>query len=198
MLRSAAFASSVVASTATVLPLSNPAAASRCCTHVKTARWLSRSMARRVRESSNDQAAARPPAAAESCVPPTSRSRARQSHVPSRSLQSSRPAATGSNDRARGSAVPSPVRRTWRTGLRQTDRSRRRPAAHSAAYRRGAPATLAAPQSRPTTTLAHSVGFPSPSATLYYCQSILAILRFVTDFHHGLLGIATRRSRVGR
>ena len=59
--------------------------------------------------------------------------------------------------------------------------------AHSAAYRRDAPATLAAPQSRPTTTLAHSVGFPSPSATLYYCQSILATLQIVTDFHHGLL-----------
>ena len=27
-----------------------PAAPSRCCTHVKTARWLSRSMTRRVRE----------------------------------------------------------------------------------------------------------------------------------------------------
>jgi hypothetical protein len=25
---------------------------------------------------------------------------------------------------------------------------------------------------------------------LYYCQSILAILRFVNDFHHGLLGNA--------
>jgi hypothetical protein len=50
MLRIAAFASSVVASTATVLPLSKPAATSRCCTQVKTARWLSRSMARRVRE----------------------------------------------------------------------------------------------------------------------------------------------------
>jgi hypothetical protein len=48
---------------------------------------------------------------------------------------------------------------------------------------------IAAPQSRPTTTLAHSVGFPSPSATLYYCQSILASLRSVTDFHHGLLGL---------
>ena len=34
MLRIAAFASSVVASTATVLPLSKPAAPSRCCTHV--------------------------------------------------------------------------------------------------------------------------------------------------------------------
>ena len=40
----------------------------------------------------------------------------------------------------------------------------------------------------PTTTLAHSVGFPSPCATLYYSQSILAIDRIVTDFHHGLLG----------
>jgi hypothetical protein len=50
MLRIAAFASSVVASMATVFPLSNPASTSRCCTHVKTARWLSRSMARRVRE----------------------------------------------------------------------------------------------------------------------------------------------------
>jgi hypothetical protein len=28
------------------------------------------------------------------------------------------------------------------------------------------------------------------SATLYYCQSILAILRIVTDFHHGLLSLA--------
>src|SRR5208282_5037906 len=87
-------------------------------------------------------------------------------------------------------ADPSPVRRTWRAGLRRTDRSYRRPAAHSAACRTDAPATLAAPQSRPTTMLAHSVGFPSPSATLYYCQSILAILRSVTDFHHGLLRTA--------
>src|SRR6266850_1532278 len=37
MLRMAAFASSMVPSTATVLPLSNPAATSRCCTQVKTA-----------------------------------------------------------------------------------------------------------------------------------------------------------------
>src|ERR1039457_6764485 len=61
---------------------------------------------------------------------------------------------------------PKPARRTWRTCLRQTDRSRRRPAAHSAACRTDAPATLAAPRSRPTTTLAHSVGFPSPCATV--------------------------------
>jgi hypothetical protein len=39
----------------------------------------------------------------------------------------------------------------------------------------------------PTTTLAHSVGFPSPCATLYYSQSILPIHPIVSDFHHGLL-----------
>jgi hypothetical protein len=44
----------------------------------------------------------------------------------------------------------------------------------------------------PTTTLAHSVGFPSPCATLYYSQSILPIHPIVSDFHHGLLGGATR------
>ena len=37
--------------------------------------------------------------------------------------------------------------------------------AHSTAYRTDAPATLAAPPAPPTTMLAHSVGFPSPSAT---------------------------------
>jgi hypothetical protein len=41
----------------------------------------------------------------------------------------------------------------------------------------------------PTTTLAHSVGFPSPCATLYYSQSILPIHPIVSDFHHGLLSI---------
>src|ERR1019366_7923677 len=138
-------------------------------------------------KSSNDPGAAPPPAAAENCAPPTSRSRARQSRVPSRSLQSSRPAATGSTARARGSAVPSPARRTWRTDLPQTDRSRRRPAAHSAACRTDAPAISAALRSRPTSTLAHSVGFPSPCATVYCSQSMLAILPIVTDFHHGLL-----------
>src|ERR1700722_20443315 len=81
-------------------------------------------------------------------------------------LQSNQPAATGSTDPAPGSAVPSPARRTWRTGLRRTDRSCRRPATHSAAYRTDAPAILATPRSPPTTTLAHSVGFPPPSATL--------------------------------
>jgi hypothetical protein len=40
----------MVASTVTVLPLSKPAATSRCGTHLKTARWRSRSMTRRVRE----------------------------------------------------------------------------------------------------------------------------------------------------
>ena len=39
-------------------------------------------------------------------------------------------------------------------------------AAHSAACRTDAPATSAAPRSRPTTTLAHSVGFPLPCATV--------------------------------
>src|ERR1700692_3314126 len=140
-------------------------------------------------KSSEDPAAARPPAAAEKRVPPTSRWRAKRSRVPSRTLQSSQPAAIGSTDPVRGSAVPSPARKTWRTGLRQIDRSCRRPATHSAAYRTDAPAILAVPPSPPTTTLAHSVGFPSPCATLYYCQSILAILRFVIDFHHGLLGV---------
>ena len=50
MLRIAAFASSVVASIAIVFPLSNPASTSRTCTHVKTARCVSRSIRRRVRE----------------------------------------------------------------------------------------------------------------------------------------------------
>src|SRR3972149_1013656 len=49
MLRIAAFASSVVASMATVLPLSNPASTSRSWTHVNTARWVSRSITRRCR-----------------------------------------------------------------------------------------------------------------------------------------------------
>jgi hypothetical protein len=50
MLRMAAFASSVVASIATVRPWSNPAVTRRSCTHVKTARWVSTSINRRVRE----------------------------------------------------------------------------------------------------------------------------------------------------
>ena len=40
----------VVASIATVFPLSNPASTSRCCTHVKMARCVSTSIRRRVRE----------------------------------------------------------------------------------------------------------------------------------------------------
>ena len=49
MLRIAAFASSVVASIAMVLPFRRPASTSRCCTHVKTVRCVSRSIKRRVR-----------------------------------------------------------------------------------------------------------------------------------------------------
>jgi hypothetical protein len=45
-----ALASSVVASMATVRPFSSPAATRRSCTHVKTARWVSTSISRRVRE----------------------------------------------------------------------------------------------------------------------------------------------------
>jgi hypothetical protein len=50
MLRNAALASSIVASMPIVVPLTNPASASRCKTHVKTARCVSRSIRRRVRE----------------------------------------------------------------------------------------------------------------------------------------------------
>src|SRR3984893_6811826 len=50
MLRIAALASSVVASIATVFPLSNPASTRRCCTQVNTTRCVSRSISRRVRE----------------------------------------------------------------------------------------------------------------------------------------------------
>jgi hypothetical protein len=32
---------------------------------------------------------------------------------------------------------------------------------------------------------------------LYYCQSILAILRFVTDFHRGLIGQLALAQKVG-
>src|ERR1700691_4650807 len=98
-----------------------------------------------------------------------------RSRGPTRSLSTSRPAATGNTPLARGSAVPTPAHRIWRTGLRQTDRNQRRRAAHSAAYRTDALAILSASPSPPTTTLAHSVGFPSPCNTLLYCQSILAI-----------------------
>ena len=48
--RSAAFASSVVASMPTVLPLTRPASASRCSSQVKTDSCVSRSINRRVRE----------------------------------------------------------------------------------------------------------------------------------------------------
>jgi hypothetical protein len=70
--------------------------------------------------------------------------------------------------RARGSAAPSPVRRTWRTGLRQADRSRWRLAAHSAAYRRDARAILAAPPTppqRPLLTLSSSHRHPPHCST---------------------------------
>jgi hypothetical protein len=50
MLRSAAFAFNVVASMPIVLPLTNPASASRCRIHVNTASWVSMSIKRRVRE----------------------------------------------------------------------------------------------------------------------------------------------------
>ncbi len=50
MLRSAAFASSVVASMPTVSPFSKPASATRCNTHVKTASCVPTSIRRRVRE----------------------------------------------------------------------------------------------------------------------------------------------------
>ena len=46
----AAFASSVVESIPIVLPLTRSAVASTCRIHVNTARWLSRSIRRRVRE----------------------------------------------------------------------------------------------------------------------------------------------------
>src|SRR4051812_40510768 len=50
MLRNAALASSVVASMPIVVPLTSPASANCCRTQVKTARWVSRSISRRVRE----------------------------------------------------------------------------------------------------------------------------------------------------
>jgi hypothetical protein len=50
MLRSAAFASRVVASMPTVLPLTNPASAYRCSIQVNTASCVSRSIKRRVHE----------------------------------------------------------------------------------------------------------------------------------------------------
>jgi hypothetical protein len=49
-LRSAALASSVVASMPTVVPWTRPASASRCNIQVKTASCVSRSIKRRVRE----------------------------------------------------------------------------------------------------------------------------------------------------
>ena len=51
MLRIAAFASSVVASTPTVFPFTKPASASRSRTQVNTATWVSTSIRRRVRDS---------------------------------------------------------------------------------------------------------------------------------------------------
>ena len=50
MLRMAALASKVVASIATVRPVSSPAAANWVCTHVNTARCVSTAMSRRVRD----------------------------------------------------------------------------------------------------------------------------------------------------
>jgi hypothetical protein len=50
MLRNAAFASSVVASTPIVLPLTKPAVLRHCRIHVNTARCVSSAMSRRVRE----------------------------------------------------------------------------------------------------------------------------------------------------
>jgi hypothetical protein len=50
MLRMAALASKVVASIATVRPGKRPAATRRCWTHVNTARCVSTSISRRVRE----------------------------------------------------------------------------------------------------------------------------------------------------
>jgi len=50
MLRMAAFASSVVASSPIVLPLITPAPPTHCATHVNTARCVSTAMSRRVRE----------------------------------------------------------------------------------------------------------------------------------------------------
>jgi hypothetical protein len=50
MLRNAALASNVVASTAIVVPLTSPTSARRCSTHVNIARWVSRAINRRVRE----------------------------------------------------------------------------------------------------------------------------------------------------
>ena len=50
MLRIAAFASSVVASIPIVAPVSSPDVARRCCTQVNTARCVSTSIKRRVRE----------------------------------------------------------------------------------------------------------------------------------------------------
>jgi hypothetical protein len=50
MLRKAAFASSVVASIASVFPLTSPAIPRHCNTHVNTNRWVSKSINRRVRD----------------------------------------------------------------------------------------------------------------------------------------------------
>ena len=118
MLRIAALASSVVASTATVWPFSKPAAARRSCTQVKTARCaLQRDQPPRPRdrrvirgrrvEAEPDEARARP----------ASPRRATRSRARSRALRSSRPAASGSTGPAADSAAPSPARRTADTPL---------------------------------------------------------------------------------
>ena len=99
MLRIAAFASRVVASIAPVRPVSSSAATKRSCTQVKTARWVSTSLNRRVRESVewSGPAASRPSptklrtaseSAARQAMP---RSESSPSKYPSRSNRKYRP-----------------------------------------------------------------------------------------------------------
>ena len=96
-------------------------------------------------------------------------------------------------DPAPGSAVPSPARRTSRTGLRQIDRSRRRPAAHSAACRRDAPVPLptrCAPTRSPLASPA-ACACPLPCAHCRNkaCDPFIYLVPTHPDLHHRLLGL---------
>jgi hypothetical protein len=120
MLRSAALASSVVASMPDRLPQHHPASASRCNTHVKTARCVPRSISRRVRSrSSSGQPSVR--AASTKKVRTLSEAAgATSSRARSRILRSSRATTSENTDPGRDWAVPSPRRRRLRTRPRQS------------------------------------------------------------------------------
>ena len=167
MLRMAAFASSVVASTAMVLPLSNPAATGAAAPREDGAVAL-RSMTRRVRRRRmiRRQLVHRRPRKARTANESLARQAIHAFRVdPFKVANQQQPEVP--TERRRNAAVPSLARKLGALLFDKPIEVGGVEQCNSAACRRDAQAIhWQLPRSPPTTMLAHSVGFPSPCNTL--------------------------------